>query len=306
MKKFLLKAYSFLFYLFKGLHRADEIVMGDKESALSPDASIEQQQEQDSVWQDLLKGELTERVKTLRYSTAHASRESKNYEFVSGTLGAKKRSGLLDFKGSVSRNDDEVIILVQDNNRTTAFKDEKNGGKDYIIRFIYDFIPKINLSSYVTKLVIKENTNGFKVIDFYFSKYLERYNNVHKFFKAEIERIMNGNWRSQILETNSVRFETFNAFGEHDGVTCLVEGLKFIGTDEFDGSYILRYTYDRLIKDDFIHTVYDENAEKKYLNKEKRDGFVHNISFDLDKQAKEEEEKEYNEKLSELLRNEGI
>lgn len=305
-KRFFFKVYSFFFYLFKGLHRADEVVMGNSEDALSPTDGIEEQMEQDSVWADLLKGELTERVRTLRYSTAHASRKSKEYSYVSGGTRAEKKNGFLAYKGKVDKKENETVVLVQDNNKTTAFKDEKTGTKDFIIKFIYEFMPKFNLSSYVNKLVIKEGEGGEKIIDFYFSKYLERYNNVHKFFLSELERVMKGDRRSQMLDVDSVRFDTFNAFGENDGVTCLITKLKFIETSEYDGSYILRYSYEKIIKDDFIHAVYDENAERKYTNKEKRDGYIENIGHKLYKEEEKEKDEAYLEKVDKLLNNEGL
>ena len=306
MKKFLFKIYSFFFYLFKGLRRADEVVMGNSHDAISPSDGIEEQLEQDSVWADLLKGELTERVKTLRYSTAHASRKSKEYSYISGNNRASKRSGFLEYKGSVDKKEGEVVILVQDNNKTTAFKDENTGSKDFIIKFIYEFIPKFNLSSYVNKLVIKEGVNSEKIIDFYFSKYHERFNNIHKFFLAELEKVIKGDRRNQMIDVDSVRFDTFNAFGENDGVTCLVTKLKFIETSEYDGYYILRYEYEKIIKDDFIHTVYDENAEKKYTNKEKREGYIENIGHKLYNEEEGVKGEIYLEKVDELLKNEGL
>ena len=278
--------------------------MGDKENALSPGDMNEEKQEYDNVWADLLKGEETQRVKDLRYSTMHAERKSNEYEYVGPTLKANKRTDLFEYKGKVDKVDGEKIILVQDNNRTTAQKLNEGENKDFIIKFIYDFMPKFNLSSYVNKLVVKNGVNGENIIDFYFSKYLERFNNVHRFFLAELERVMKGDRRSQMLEATAVRFDAFHAFGENDGVTCLVNGLKFIGTSEYDGSYILRFSYKNIIKDDFIDKVYDKEAERKYKAKEKRQGFIHNVGYDINKKAKEDSDALYFGKAEGILNNE--
>ena len=142
-----------LFHLFfRGLHQADKVAFGSKEDALNKDASIEQQQEQDSVWSEVLRGELTQKVKDLRYSTSHAARESTKYQYIGN--GVVQKKSVFSYNGKAYNPERYEITLVQDNSCITQGVYQASPIKEYIIKFRGDYKFKYNIDSYAKKIVI--------------------------------------------------------------------------------------------------------------------------------------------------------
>ena len=298
-KKIWYKIYSLWIYLFKGLNSAEKITMGNKEEALNPSSFCEEKEEQDSVWQDLLKGELTQRVIDLRYETAHTVRESKKYEYVGGSI-AKKNSFFTEYNGKIENSEGLKVLLVQDNDEDVATITTYDRVKRvFRLKFKYPFIPRFRTDMYVKKLVLREGNNGV-VADFYLSKYHERYNNEHKLFLSEIKRIVNGDRRSDIIDLDEVSFITYKAFGCDDDIEYMLNNFKFIDIVEYDGNYILRFMVDIFNVKDYIDDVYNEESAKKFENHELREKA--SLSFSVSKEAieKQEEDDNYYKKFKEL------
>ena len=303
LKRFFLKIYSFFVYLSNGLKSAEKIAFGNKSDALDDGMTYEQQQEHDSVWQDLLKGELTQRVIDLRYETAHADRESKKYQYIGG--GNAKKRNIFEYNGNIENSNNLDIFLVQENHEDIAtLTNSEKTIRTYRLKITYDFISRFRLDAYTKKVVIKKDNNRY-VVDFYVSKYLEKYNNEHKFFMAEINRVVSGDRRSDILLIDKLSFCTFNSFGIPDGVSLSFNNFEFLSIVEYDGNFILRFKSDLENTSDYIDSVYDEKSEKKFLNKDKRETFKENFSV-IDEKIRENEENDKNYiKMTELLEKNG-
>lgn len=303
LKRFFLKIYSFFVYLSNGLKSAEKIAFGNKSDALDDGMTCEQQQEHDSVWQDLLKGELTQRVIDLRYETAHADRESKKYQYIGG--GNAKKRNIFEYNGNIENSNNLDIFLVQENHEDIAtLTNSEKAIRTYRLKITYDFISRFRLDAYTKKVVIKKDNNRY-VVDFYVSKYLEKYNNEHKFFMAEINRVVSGDRRSDILLIDKLSFCTFNSFGIPDGVSLSFNNFEFLSIVEYDGNFILRFKSDLENTSDYIDSVYDEKSEKKFLNKDKRETFKENFSV-IDEKIRTNEENDKNYiKMTELLEKNG-
>lgn len=303
LKKIGLKIYSFFIYLFNGLRDGEKIIMGDKSLSQIDGTSVEQQQEHDSVWADLLKGELTQRVKDLRYETMHAERGSKKFQYIGG--GVAQERGFFDYKGNVENNDNHKITIVQENKNITGSNSDK---KEYIVNFEHAFIPRFKKEEYLNKVVVKSDDKSNLYLDLYFSKYHVKYDNKHKFFLSELKKCYEGDLRSELLQIDKLKFTSLNAYGLDNGITKVYGINEVIGIYEFDGSYILRFRVSENKSEDFIDSVYDEVSAKKFDNKEKRGCFIENIgvimSIEEDKNKKEEYANDA-EELLKLLKNES-
>ena len=263
---------TFFHLFFRGLNQADKVAFGSKEESLNKDLSIEQQQEVDCVWNDLIKGEVTQRVKDLRYETAHAVRESKHYEYIGNGI-AKKRT-MYEYKGIAENSEGYDIVIVQDNSKIIKGVGDAfdNPIIEYDIKVIAPFKLKHRVDSYLKKVILRKDNEGKHYLDLYFSKYLEKYNNVHKFFLSELTRIYEGkDMRSDILLINSVEFITKNAYGDNDDVVYKISLSEFRDIKEFDGNYVLTFHAKIKEKDDLIRLVYDEKSAEKFNNKTARD-----------------------------------
>ena len=263
---------TFFHLFFRGLNQADKVAFGSKEESLNKDLSIEQQQEVDCVWNDLIKGEVTQRVKDLRYETAHAVRESKHYEYIGNGI-AKKRT-MYEYKGIAENSEGYDIVLVQDNSKIIKGVGDAfdNPIIEYEIKVNAPFKLKHRVDSYLKKVILRKDNEEKYYLDLYFSKYLEKYNNVHKFFLSELTRIYEGkDMRSDILLINSVEFMTKNAYGDNDDVVYKIGLTEFRDIKEFDGNYVLTFNAKIKEKDDLIRLVYDEKSAEKFNNKTARD-----------------------------------
>lgn len=261
---------TFFNLFFRGLHQADKVAFGSKEEALNKDSSFEQQQEQDCVWNDVLKGELTQRVKDLRYSTSHVVRESAKYQYVGN--GIIQKRNMFEYKGNAHNPEDYEIVLVQDNACITQGVFQTNPIKEYTIKLRSDYKFKYNLDSYTKKIVVRRNIeSGELFLDVYFSDYLEKYNNEHKFIIAEIKRIFNGDRRSDILSIKEVNFITSKAFGDNDGVSYRFKVINFSDMAKFDGNSVFTFKVKEAEKYDLINLVYDKKSAEKYETKSPRE-----------------------------------
>ena len=309
-KKFWLKIYSFFIYLSNGLREGEKMIMGDVNNALNEGISDEQQTEHNSVWQDLVNHELTQRVIDLRYETEHVNRRSKeDYEHIGGGVAVKKNK-MFEFKGNIENSRGDKIIIVQDNNEDIkgVLTGDVNGVdiKEYRLKLTYDFLPRLRLDAYVTKIVVKGYDENKLLIDLYVSKYRQRYENKHKFFLSAINRILNGDRRSDILDISEIKFTTNNAFGVSDGITKTYDNINFLDILEFDGSYILRFGAHEKDSIDYIDSVYNEESERKFNEKERRETFREDLGDIVGIDAKNMKDEDYFKNVGDLLNENGL
>ena len=121
MRKIFIKIAIFLRYLMRGLHSADAEAFEGKTQESEDGTTAEQQQETNNVYQNLLKGEVTQAVKELRYEMYQAERNSYNYKYSGGGSCEKKKS--VDVK-NVDISDGEKIFLIQANRENTSTLDD--------------------------------------------------------------------------------------------------------------------------------------------------------------------------------------
>lgn len=292
MKKLWLNIKLFFFYLFRGLKNVDDVAFtSQKDTTPGNDSTIEQQQEVNSVYKDMLKGELTQEVIELRHEMYFAERKSKKYEYAGGGR-AVKRNDIFDYKGKVEASDGLPIVLVQENKEDDGSLmdfgiyhmgdkvelDEKAKGdlgnaakKDFTIRIERDFTPRFYLEHHVTKLVLKTMNDTYSLIDLYVPMYRSQFDNKDKFFQSELNKIYIGDLRSDLINFKSLRFITYNASGVDDFIEYKFKLVSFENILKFDGSYVLRFAVENEIwGNDLLNEIYDEATEEKSRNHEMR------------------------------------
>lgn len=309
MKKLLLKIAIFFRYLMRGLHSADVEAFEGKTEESKDGVNAEQQQETNNVYQNLLKGELTQEVKELRYEMYQAERKSYEYRYNGGGTCEKKEN--VAQPKNIDINDSETLYLIQSNEEDSSTlndydiiwdggisvqKDEKkNYGDrlihDYRFNIERDFLPRYRIEEFTDKLVVKKIKDKF-ILDFYSSLYKDIYNKRQSMFIKEIEKIKNGDKRNDIIDFKSLSFATDNAYGFENLKEFSFGNLIFKEIAEYDGFYIIRFVGD-VIKDgiDLTDEFYNEIADRKNRNHELRDGATLNLDtlinneddFDADK-----------------------
>lgn len=236
----------------------------------------------------LLRGELTEEVKQLRYRNYKVDREAKKYKYFSPTLALKKKEGKDNKFISFDKSDGLEVITIQYNYAISedvldAIKQIENGGRGkktkYKFEFKRDFIPRFRMEEFAKKVVVKRLDETHAILDFYFSKYPERFfrrsddkSFRSKVFIHEIESIRDKGIKSDMLDVEELRFVTNHAYKQDDLMEFVFKNIMFREVAEFDGDYILRFKasieHDGI---DLTAAFYNKEMAEKYENKEKKE-----------------------------------
>lgn len=236
----------------------------------------------------LLRGELTEEVKQLRYRNYKVDREAKKYKYFSPTLALKKKEGKDNKFISFDKTDGLEVITIQYNYAISedvldAIKQIENGGRGkktkYKFEFKRDFIPRFRMEEFAKKVVVKRLDETHAILDFYFSKYPERFfrrsddkSFRSKVFIHEIENIRDKGVKSDMLDVEELRFVTNHAYKQDDLMEFVFKNIMFREVAEFDGDYILRFKasieHDGI---DLTAAFYNKEMAEKYENKEKKE-----------------------------------
>lgn len=308
-------------YLIQGMISGDKVIKSGTGDDSVPIGGIEQQQEQQSVYKDLLRGEITQEVKELRHQMYFVERKSHEYEYNGGGH-AKKRNNIFGYTGNVENSDGYPIKLVQENRQIIhglgqsgvhivgdeviideelqkSYNTSDGINAEYTVHVERDYYPRFRIERYATKLVVKNVDETHAIVDFYLPQYRQQFNNITKLLQAELDRIYQGDVRSDLVQFDKVWFKTSGCYGADDMILFEYDDAKFDNIIKFDGSYVLRF-YCHILTNgkDEIDEVYNEEMARKYSNKEAREGAM--IDFDAMAAIKAKEELDVSEDL-ELL-----
>lgn len=271
IKKIYNKIRSFFFYIFWGLKSADKVAFGTKEDSSNAGTVLEQQNEQNSVYKDLLKGEVTQEVKELRHEMYFSERKSHKYKYIGNGVVTKKNE-IFDYPGKIDKTDGFPLQILQPNIEDTGTLSENLSEVDYRIKnkkeftidIERDFIPRFRLEEFTNKLVVKRINENAVMLDFYTPIYKSQFNTIHKLFLKELEKIYMGDVRSDVIDFKQVEFISFRAFGTDDLKKYTYNNIEFDNILIFDGHYVIKFTAD-IVNDgeDLINEFYCKEEEEK-------------------------------------------
>ena len=301
------------YYLIQAIIGADRIISSGQKENISPNSGIEQQQEQQSVLKDLLRGEVTEEVKELRHEMYYSERKSHEYVYNGG--GHAKKNTMFDYSGSIENSDGNPLKLVLVNKQIVkGLNDEgihifgkefavdetltgnfkiasSTGDEKYSFEIERNFYPRFKLEKYTQKLVVKDTQKeGKAILDLYVSQYKKQFDNISQMFQSELDRIYQGDKRSEILQFDKLSFTTMNCYGVPDLYRFEYGNPIFEDIIKYDGCYVLRFYCDILVNgEDTLNDIYHEATNEKNKNHEMRKGAT--VDFETMKiiQASEEE-----------------
>lgn len=273
LKKLYMWLYTATFYLFSGLRAADKVAFAAKDTSGNGDgANIEVQNEEKSVYKDLLRGEITQEVRELRHEMYYAERESHKYKYVGNGVAVKKNKLFDDEVKGLENSDGYKVQLIQNNREDTEgvadnlveddyrLKDQRN----YTIKIERNFIPRFRIEEFTNKVVVKRIDEKHVLLDVYVTKYESQFNRRHKPFLNELEAVYMGDTQSDIIDFDTLAFTTFKAYGADDLIYYKYNNIKFDNIVEFNGDYVLKFFADiECDGDDLINEFYDEIAAKK-------------------------------------------
>lgn len=277
------KVKLFFAYLFAGMHAADKnLTSGEKDTGMD-EAGIERRQESDSVYAQLLRGEVTQEVKEVRHEMYYAERKSHEYEYGGGGRAVKKSQSMFSYQ-DVENGDGYKLVLIQPNIKVQLslydygivpvddgvyYDDTKDTDPDGItasmkvLKFKYDFTPKFKLENYVDKVVLRDAPDGTRYADLYFPTGYDTVNRIDRQFSNELDRVMDGDRRSDILHFEELSFATCKASLVVENLEYVLNEFVFKEAFSYAGYRVCRYTCKTVVDGrDLLNEVYDERTAK--------------------------------------------
>lgn len=285
MNKVFRKIKSFFYALPFGLKAADNEIMGQS-NAVEEGVSINQNVSNDSVYEHLLKGEVTQEVEELRHANYKIAREADNYTYAGGGVGIKK-------KNSKKKVNNGIIKFSQENKSIctdilTELKRVNNfGTESYTVSLGYDGIPKIKFEQFITTFDVYIDTKVNKAITtLHFSSmsnpsifsskpFVAALNALHEAYKNNDTVAIN---RSDFKSLSCMNFVTYNTKGNEIDVV----NYSFLDGDlekvtlkntEFE----LTYRWKDYVRLDLTEKFHSRTMEEKYKNKERKKDFIPSV-----------------------------
>lgn len=278
MNNLVKKIKVFVIGLFFGLKKVDNILQSSQSESTESSSNIETQKDQNSIYDKLLKGELTQEVIEFRYQVYRILRQSDKF--------------ICDAEGNLLRNTDNTILrkpkvfetkdfnvhIVQENTHfrggfLESIDNMINCNKKISTRIKTslkdDYYPVIQIDKNIVKTVIKAGEEN-NLIDLYFSKTIDDRNRINKLFNKEIMKVKDGK-RSFVKEISNLSFISENAFGLESMFLVEVKNMEYKEFNEYENYNILTFEFPKEeYSKDILLEFYSPEMEEKYKNKEKK------------------------------------
>lgn len=272
IKKFINKIRVYIMLLFGSMREADKLLTHNNTNenvTNSLDDGIHEQIQQDNVFVDMLKGELTERVKAFRYHMYMVERAAERYERRKRNNNPK--NSFFAYKECQLNNSNDLeFVCVQENKKytDTLMSQEVHS----IFKIGRDFLCGNKIEDYTNKIAIKNIDDEYYEIDFYLPKSYGKFNNKKKFFYKELYALMNGDNKNEIADIVSLTFESSNASYCDDMITFHFVDFILTETFEYNGEIVIRYIAKKVdVFKDAIVDVYHQETQEKYDNREAKE-----------------------------------
>lgn len=264
IKNFFIKLGYMLSFGAKGAN--DTILTQNPDSS---DIGIFQNVETQNLGEALLKGELTESVKELRYSNYKVLKESDKYAYIGGGQTIKKNVNYNREKYEFYQNNSLICESIEHEfNRVGKYDTER-----YTFSFLYKDVMKFKIENYANYGKFEVDKDNIKV-NLVFDKTTKNiYDPVSYGIMKELDKISKFTSSYQI-ENNDIcsnptilTFVTYKSNGEEDLVKYTLRDLTFDSCKETEDCYVLAYTSNNFSRIDLTDKFYNQNMENKYASK---------------------------------------
>ena len=275
-KEWINRLVVFVRIFLKSLGKGDELLSTSNKNTDDAKIGIETQNEINSVYNDLVKKNITEEVKELRHEMYFSERKSHKYTVdASGNSAIRTAFG---YSGNIENSDGNEVWIVQENfidtmDFNSALKKYLNDDirRDFTLEIERDFIPTFRVEEFTNKIVLKKSADDNVIVDLYTTQYPKQFLIRHRPFIAEMNRIYEGDRRSTVIDFDKLSFMSFKAYGTDDFIVYKFKDFKLIDMLKYDGNFVLRYTAKSDGEpEDLLLQYFNESAQKKSDNKELR------------------------------------
>ena len=278
-------AYKILYALPFGMKAADEEIMGGNSSSSDEGQSIHQQVSDERVAKHLLKGEITQPVKELRYRTYKVDDEAKNYEYLGGGTAIKKEAKPVDTKRIHFSQECKLVAsdVLEELKRVGTY-----GTETYTLQISYNNpLVKFKLEQFANQIDVDINEDSKEVITtLHFSNIPDGYEKKSAPFINELKRLLKIYKNIQLISDKhmvdevykhneiassmiSLNFTTYKATNdEPDLKVYSFVSPSFIKAEESNAEIRLTFMWETYDVNDLKAKFFDEKMAKKYETKE--------------------------------------
>lgn len=284
MKKLFYKIKLFFTYLFTGMKAADDVMTSSNKELSSGGVKEEQKVEENNLYASLLKGEVTQEVKDLRYEMYESVRKSRDWKYIGNGQAVKRNKMLVKPPVKIDDEDGLKVVLIQDNkvyfegpdtsvsNAEKLTKVRVEADAQHTFKATHEYFVRHKIETYANKVVVKlMGENQFK-LDFYLSEYPIENDPRAVFVTKELESLYkSGSRTSDLTDLKTLTFTTDKAYGDDDWKIYDFNVGEFTGIKKFDGNYIISFNASMTNEvNDTAKEFYDKESIRKFENKEPR------------------------------------
>jgi hypothetical protein len=251
----------FFYGLGFGMKSAESEMLLSKNSSNSESSYVQQIKEQ-NVGKDLLKGEVTQEVEDLRYSTYKVYKESNNYEYLGNGVAVKKETKDFNINNFsfVQRNKIFCKGVYE------SFDETKDGDADkFTLMIVYETSPRFKIERFTECLTVR-GINGVVNVTFRFNKDYDLSSPLSRMFYNELMKLKTSDKNNHIFSDNlnSICFTTYKAQGEDDFVMYVIKNLQPKEYEFFDKYINVTFTSHEFVRQDLIEKFFSQNQQDKY------------------------------------------
>lgn len=272
------KLFNFIVNLSFALRKTEVQTLTQTGGSKGEGIGAEQQVNENRVSKALLKGEVTQEVKQLRYRTYKVDEEAKEHEYYS-PMKSIKRDKQDNRHIKYKKLEGCKLILIQPNKpegesvfeSIQKFESKDREPQQYTIHIKRNCTPRFRIEEYVKRLALFEREDGVTIADFYISKYPDPSEFKAKAFIREVKGIVESGRTTDLTDFTSFSFETYKCYNSEDYQEYKIKKCTLEGFDEYDGNYIFRYITKEPIEvtnNRLSNKFYDRHMDEKYKNKE--------------------------------------
>jgi hypothetical protein len=183
----------------------------------------------------------------------------------------------------------ENIKEYEENEMRDSIQEDEDGEKtatlgeissgDYVsslkaerpIKVIRDLRPKFELEKYTKKLNVRKINEKERLLEFYVTKYPDKYDRKTPLFLSELKRTIKNPRFSSIIDIQAIGFTTYKTVGSKDFYQYQYKINKFDKIVEFNGYYIIKFKSEVIVDGEYLLEKFRVNyLDEKYKNKERK------------------------------------
>lgn len=285
-----------------GMKAGDEL-LATSNAGNEEGSAIHKQTVSDSVLQDILNGEVTQRVEELRYETFKAEEMANDYRYIGNGVAVKKKGdSKVKRKKFVQYNLDQEYgvyeSLVMMENQDDRFKDDWKTRKTFKATYKNPYV-KFRIENAASKVKVELNDNSYKTYFYFVDDKMNRsIRPLVNFLKKTMNDIESLKDNEVLLKTykekneictelETFSFTTMNATNDvPNGIDYNFSDMRFEGIKEDDGYVVLEYSWRKFDGNVLLSERFkSESAEKKFQNKEMREGYTPDLLSQVKKEV---------------------